>query len=166
MNKEEEIESLTESIEMQHTNLRGNNTPLVVEILQKVSHMSEMNADTAMSQLSMDDLARLIPITASKNGLYKYEAIAKIFMSPEIKNLNKLRRVLDMTEHLMLNYVKLIVVRRFMNHNGHMGWTGEDSTSLSGTATSMIAHRSFSAGHSAGHSAGLSAGHSEGENDS
>ena len=110
-----------------------------------------------MSQLSMDDLTRLIPITASRSGLYKYEAITKIFMGPEIKNLNKLRKDLDMTESLMLNSVKLILVRKFMSSGGLMSWTGDDSSSLSGTATSMIAHGSFSAGHSAGHSAGLSA---------
>ena len=157
MNKEEEIESLTDTIELQHLNLKDHNTPLVAEILQKVSHISQMKADTAMSQLAMDDLARMIPLTASRNNLYKYEAITKIFMGPEIKNLNKMRKDLDMTESLMLNSVKLILVRKFMSSGGLMNWTGDDSSSISGTATSMIAHRSFSAGHSSGLSAGPSA---------
>ena len=76
-------------IELQHLNLRSSNTPLVGEILQKVERLGHLSADTAISQLSMDDLARLVPPGASKNSLYKYEAITKIFMGPEIKNLNK-----------------------------------------------------------------------------
>ena len=120
VSKEEEIEGLTSEIELQHLNLRSSNTPLVGEILQKVERLGHLSADTAISQLSMDDLARLVPPGASKNSLYKYEAITKIFMGPEIKNLNMLRRVLDMTESLMLNAVKLILIRRFMATNGLM----------------------------------------------
>ena len=102
VSKEEEIEGLTAAIELQHISLRSNTTPLVGEILQKVERLGHLSADTAMAQLSMDDLARLVTISASKNKSYKYEAIAKVFMPQEHANINKLRKSLDMTESLML----------------------------------------------------------------
>ena len=117
VSKEVEIEGLTAAIEMQHLDLRGHNTPLIGEILQKVVRLEQMTADVAMSQVSMDDLARLVTFSAPMNKTYTYEAVAKILMPQEHANLNKLRRFLDMSEPMMLNTVKLLLGRRSMVTN-------------------------------------------------
>ena len=152
VSKEEELEALTSSTEMKSNILIANNTPLISEILQKVERLGPLNADAALAQLSMDDLARMVTISASMNKSYKYEAIAKVFMPQEHANINKLRRSLDMIESLMLQAVKVLLIRRFMANNGYMSWTGDDTNSLSGAVTTMIAHGSFAAGRSVGSS--------------
>ena len=107
-----------------------------------------MHTKQAMSGLTIEDLSKIISITASGNSPFKYEAISKVFFAREYMEITTKKKQMTICEDLLLITTKFLLNKQFMNPGGAMSWATDEDTSLAGATAKLIATGSYEAGRS------------------
>ena len=117
-------------------------------ILNTWNNSKGMNTKQALSALTIEELRKIISITASGNSPFKYEAISKVFFARGFMHILAKKKQMAICEELLNLTTQLLVNKQFMNSTGFMSWSSEEDTSLAGMATKLIETGSFEAGRS------------------
>ena len=117
--------------------------PTVNMILNTWNNSKVMHTKQAMSGLTIEDLSKIISITASGNSPFKYEAISKVFFAREYMEITSKKKQMTTCEDLLLITTNFPLNKQFMNSGGTMSWASEEDTSLAGASTKLIATGSY-----------------------
>ena len=122
--------------------------PTVNMILNTWNNSKVMHTKQAMSGLTVDELRKIISITASGNSPFKYEAISKVFFARELKEITSKKKQMTICEDLLIATTQFLLNHQFMSSGGTMSWATDEDTSLAGASTKLIATGSYEAGRS------------------